>query len=288
MVLALQFLVLSVWQMRREPGLPADFSQDDQSGLYAALAVTDVSDAFSAGGGDCFYFLADNDGYLYVAVLSDQQYRSLCDKLDSGASNVTLTGVTQETPTGIRWDACDYFGNIAYTEFLDYFGGSYLDCTRTPFSAAADLLIAGAIACVLLALGTAAFWLRRRVRVGHQLQKLSRAGRLDKALEQLRSVGPEQMAGPLAVTEDYFFDGRMGTLCVRGELRDLELRRGVLGMARLRVRAPHGRQTVARLSKAQRLRLKDLLRPTKTMLIAGNFARPGYWTVPESRTAGEG
>lgn len=279
-LLALQLGVLSWWQIHRDPGRPEVFLPDGRGGLYAELGVADVSDAFTSIGGDRFYFLVDTEDYYYVAVLSDRQFMDLCEDLDSGIPQVCLSGITVNTPVPVRRDACDYFGYITYEEYEDYFGASYLDCTRTPFSAAALRLAAAAAVAGLLSLAALFFWLRRRHRVSRDMRLLQRSGRMARALEQLENASPEQMAGPLTMTDDFLCDGRTGTLCARSELKNLELRRARLGPAHLRARRRGGMRTVARLSKRQLSCLPELLRPSRTALTVGNFAAPAYWTVP--------
>lgn len=282
LVLALQFLVLSLWQDRRNPGRAENFAEGGGAGRYVQLSVAHVSDVFARRGEENFYFLADPNDYIYVAVLSDRQYFDLLSILDGGAEQAAVAGMSTETPYELQRVVCECFEDIEYEDYTSYFGVSYLDCTRTPFTEAYQWLMVTAAAAGALCVISLAFWFLRRRRVRRMLSRLEGAGKLAAALSQINNASPAQVEGALTVTEGFICDTRTGTLIARSEMQNPELRGYVFKRGRLRARCTGRSMTVARLSEKQRMRIKDMLRIPKDILTAGRFVAPRYWDIPNS------
>jgi len=282
LALAVTFGALALWTARRDPGEAAALSAKTGPDAYASLQVANVSPAFAAGGGDTFYFFADGQGYLYIAVLSDRQYASLREALRTDGPGAEMAGMTVSTPEGLRRLACEYFGDVPYDSFADYFGPAYLDCTRTPCDAPYRLFSVLTLACALSAIGAFCLWLRRLLTVGGCLQRLRAVGSEADALAELSAAEPAQLLGPLAVTEHYVCSARRGLVFRQEDLREREVAVGRF-RARFSARTYLGRRrTLARLPAAALPALRRLLDGPERApeLTAGAFARPDYWEIP--------
>ncbi len=126
--------------------LIADNVEEEKKAHIDVIAVSDAF-AYYPGQTDKFYFVMDEEEYLYIIRMSPSRYTELENTLKKD-EKATIDGATKKIPSDIQEIAFEAYNEIleesdqiAADEFANYFGTIYLDLETSPFGVSEIVLL---------------------------------------------------------------------------------------------------------------------------------------------------
>lgn len=142
--------VVIAWDtMKESPSMNELILDNTEEEKKAHIDVINVSDYFAYYPGEVnkFYFVMDQNDYLYIIRMSPSRYTKLTDTLSKEESS-KIDGVTKKIPSDIQKIALEVYNEIleedekiTSDDFADYFGKIYLDLEASPFGVTEIVLI---------------------------------------------------------------------------------------------------------------------------------------------------
>ena len=151
-VIVLANLVFAWYATKKTVALHELIVGNSKSNTKSYIDVTDVSSAFAYYPGEVnkFYFVMDQDDYIYIVRMSQSDYSKISKSVDASVT-YKVEGATKDTPSDIKKLAIEAYNEsvdeeyqITSDDFEEYFGSIYLDTEAIAFDAMDVIMVIAA------------------------------------------------------------------------------------------------------------------------------------------------
>lgn len=165
LIVAIVFICVGAYIDRDRSLTPKDYHELiannlDKENEYVKLNITSLFSFAKKGDSLYYYFVSDEDNYLYIARITEETYKKLEDlyKQDNENFSYELKGYIFKIPDDIKELAIssynkEYNENILNSANLnDYVGECYLDETLTPYTTVSAIFVGVGVGLIIFSL----------------------------------------------------------------------------------------------------------------------------------------
>lgn len=203
------------------------FPAYSESGTTAYLDIVGLSDWIYQYGDDVYYCAEDAEGYLYTlcmeksTVLGLGNLRDYWDRESDAVAQpqpYRVYGKVVTLPSRVKQNMATWW-EVSQDEYVDYFGPTLLDTTRSSGAQVGSFLYVGALIFGLLAAALLIDWIGTAAKTKKSLARLEALGLSERAEQELNSAATIRIGSDSARLGDtVLFGARTGIAAAYGDI----------------------------------------------------------------------
>lgn len=203
------------------------FPADSEAGSTAYIDIVGLSDWIYQYGDDVYYCAEDAEGYLYTICMEKAtalglgNLRDYWDREDDAVAQpqpYRIYGKVIDLPIRVRQNMATWW-EVSQDEYIDYFGPTLLDTTRSSGAQVGSFLYVGALIFGLFAAALLIDWIGTASKTKKSLARLEALGLSERAEQELNSASSVRVGSDSARLGDtVLFGARTGIAAAYGDI----------------------------------------------------------------------